>query len=185
MSSTISIVENLCFTEQINMKIIESFLQETKEKMIVYLDLDGVITDFEKAFENLGQGTMEEVINRGGDSLFYALISGAGLEFWSQMEWTPDGRILWNFLKPHHPIILSAPFNNFDSINGKKIWVKRNLGNVPLILKRAKEKKELATPNSILIDDRPSNIKDWNENGGIGILHKNTKDTIKKLKKLL
>ena len=171
--------------EQINMKIIESFLQETKEEMIIYLDLDGVITDFDKAFESLGQGTPEEVHKRGGDSFFYALVGGAGLDFWSKMEWTPDGKLLWNFLKPYHPIILSAPINNFDSINGKKIWVKRNLGNVQLILKKSKEKKELATPNSILIDDRPSNIQSWKEHGGIGILHKNTDDTIKKLKKIL
>jgi hypothetical protein len=38
--------------------------------------------------------------------------------------------------------------------------------------------------NKILIDDRDSIIKDWVLNGGIGILHTSTEDTIEKLKKL-
>jgi len=36
-----------------------------------------------------------------------------------------------------------------------------------------------------LIDDLPRNIDPWIEAGGIGILHKNTEDTIKKLKKII
>jgi hypothetical protein len=43
-------------------------------------------------------------------------------------------------------------------------------------------KKQYANPNSILIDDTESVINDWNEAGGIGILHKNAKTTIETLK---
>jgi hypothetical protein len=33
----------------------------------------------------------------------------------------------------------------------------------------------------ILIDDRVDNVEQWRSQGGIGILHKNTADTIKQL----
>ena len=37
---------------------------------------------------------------------------------------------------------------------------------------------------NVLIDDRQSNIDAWESEGGIGILHKNARDTIKELKML-
>ena len=42
-------------------------------------------------------------------------------------------------------------------------------------------KYKFATKNSIIIDDTNSVIDDWNKAGGIGILHKDTISTIKKL----
>jgi hypothetical protein len=64
------------------------------------------------------------------------------------------------------------------------MWVERELPGVELILKYAKDKKDLSDSNSILIDDRLDNILGWRENGGIGIHHLNSKDTISQLKTL-
>ena len=44
-------------------------------------------------------------------------------------------------------------------------------------------KKNYAKKDSILIDDRISNINDWNAAGGIGILHTSTATTLDKLSK--
>ena len=41
-----------------------------------------------------------------------------------------------------------------------------------------------SSKNKILIDDKPETIDNWNNAGGIGILYKNTPDTLKQLKKL-
>ena len=38
--------------------------------------------------------------------------------------------------------------------------------------------------NHILIDDLPNTIEEWNNKGGIGILHTSAATTIKELKKL-
>ena len=46
------------------------------------------------------------------------------------------------------------------------------------------DKHKYAAPNHILIDDRMKAIGPWRKAGGIGILHKDTKDTIAKLKLL-
>lgn len=40
-----------------------------------------------------------------------------------------------------------------------------------LIICNSKDKSFLARPGHILIDDRASNIKEWTEAGGTGILH--------------
>ena len=48
----------------------------------------------------------------------------------------------------------------------------------------AKNKKDFAAPNNILIDDKPSTIDSWNAAGGIGILHTSAANTISQLKKL-
>jgi hypothetical protein len=39
--------------------------------------------------------------------------------------------------------------------------------------------------NSILVDDTKKKINGWRAAGGIGILHKNTKDTIKQLNEII
>ncbi len=66
---------------------------------------------------------------------------------------------------------------------GKRIWVKKNIPGTPLILAAAEAKKNYAKKDAILIDDRVSNINDWINAGGIGILHTSTSTTKDKLSK--
>lgn len=168
------------------MKAINYFLFESTQKYIIYLDMDGVICDWDKAVEALGHGPAEEVIRKRGDGFFWAMLANEGETFWANIEWTPDGKELWNYLKKYKPTILSAPTKSPTSRTGKHLWVKKHLGpDVKLILEDAKDKHLHAKPNAILIDDRESNISDWKKAGGIGILHKSTIDTLGQLSKLL
>jgi hypothetical protein len=100
------------------------------------------------------------------------------------MKWMPDGKQLWNYISPYNPTLLSAPSSQSESRLGKKLWVEKHLPEIKLILSKASDKKNYSKPFHILIDDRDSNIEDWRNKGGIGILHTSTFDTIKKLKKL-
>lgn len=67
--------------------------------------------------------------------------------------------------------ILTHPqWNSKYCLNEKIEWIKKylpffDLNN--LIMTRLKG--EVASENKILIDDNPKNLKDWEENGGIGI----------------
>ena len=79
---------------------------------------------------------------------------------------------------------MSSPSRADHSRMGKRIWRKRNLPSTKLILAYAANKQNYADPNSILIDDRKSNIDQWVKAGGIGILHTDTASTIEKLKEL-
>jgi len=168
------------------MKIINKFLQEAdQQSLTIYCDLDGVLVDFDKAVESLGYGTSDEISKRGGESLLWALVNKAGINFWVNAKWTSDGKELWNFVKPYRTIILSSPGRLTRAPKGKLLWVRRELGpGVLLILRQAKKKMELANEKSILIDDNLQNIMQWKKAGGIAILHKESKTTIDKLMKL-
>ena len=152
------------------------------KKYKIYCDMDGVLVDFERAYFELTGIDLEgqHVDNKS----FWAPINKAGTKFWSEMNWKSDGKELWDYIKQYKPKLLSAPSFEDSSRVGKHEWVERELYGVPLLLRSAKHKKDFADPNSILIDDRPDNITGWTENGGIGILHTSTIDTISQLKLL-
>ena len=158
---------------------------EENEKVMdykIYCDMDGVLADFESGYEKLTGIDLRGEFVKGDD--FWDPISKAGVGFWAGLKWMPDGQKLWNYLKPYKPDLLSAPSREDSSRIGKHVWVKHKIPGTKLILRYAKQKQELATPESILIDDRQVNIDQWEAAGGIGILHTSADNTIKQLKQL-
>jgi len=157
-------------------------IMKEKKKYKIYCDMDGVITDFIRGYREL---TGIDITGTHHDSEdFWDPIQKAGYDFWINLKWKPDGKKLWNYIKKYEPEILSSPSEDIESRIGKYDWVKRELPNTRLILRSSEHKKEFAGENKILIDDRESNKKKWEDVGGIGILHKTTDETIKKLKEL-
>jgi nicotinamide mononucleotide adenylyltransferase len=149
----------------------------------IYCDMDGVLVDFEKGYEELtGQDIKGQHVASSAD--FWGPISKAGAAFWIKLKWMPDGKQLWEYIKQYNPVLLSAPSREESSKIGKRVWVKRELPGVKLVLRSAERKQEFATPKSILIDDRKDNIERWKEAGGVGIYHTSAADTIQQLKKL-
>ena len=157
-------------------------IKEDKEQYQIYCDMDGVLTDFELGYEKLTGIDLKGEFQKGED--FWDPISKAGVGFWAGLQWMPGGKELWAYLKPFNPVLLSAPSREESSRIGKAVWVKHKIPGTKLILRYAKQKQQLATPESILIDDRQINIDQWEAAGGIGILHTSTSNTIEQLKKL-
>jgi 5'(3')-deoxyribonucleotidase len=149
-------------------------------KYRIFCDLDGVIIDFNQGYKDLTNITLDKSEHRS-DSKFWEPIEKAGYDFWINLKWMSDGHILWNFISPYNPTILSAPSRQVESRIGKHDWVNRELPGTPLILRSAKHKKDFAAPDAILIDDRPENIEGWIQEGGKGILHTSAEETINEL----
>jgi len=161
-------------------------LGQLNEKVMdykIYCDMDGVLVDFESGYEKL-TGIDLKGEYRPDVEDFWKPIEQAGVKYWASLKWMPDGKQLWSYIKPYTPELLSAPSKSESSKIGKYVWVKNNLPGTKLILRYASRKKELATPESILIDDRQVNIDQWEAAGGIGILHTSADDTIQQLQKL-
>ena len=156
-----------------------------KKDYKIYCDMDSVICDWVKAYEELELSDKDfddwssEV---GPEEAWKQIEEKGGEEFWSEMDWMPDGKELWDYIKKYNPTILSTPARYEESKTGKHKWIKRELGDIPTIL--TKDKHDYADENSILIDDFDKKINNWKGAGGIGILHTDTKDTIKQLKEL-
>lgn len=150
----------------------------------LFVDLDGVLVDFDKGYLQLTGHFPTSYEKIHGKEKFWGPIEKMGAPFWFNLPWTKDGKDLWKYVKKYNPTILSAPSQDPQSTLGKKIWLKKHLPNAKYILVPAKDKQLYAKPNHILIDDWDRNINQWKDSGGIPILHKSTTDTIKQLKKL-
>lgn len=151
----------------------------------IYCDMDGVIADFDNRFKEYSGYSPKYFKDMWGVDEFWKIIDEGGVEFWSYMDWMPDGRELWAFIKSYKPSLLSAPSREESSREGKKIWVQREIPGTELLLSPAYEKQKYANPKSILIDDRESNIYEWKNAGGIGIFHTSAQSSIKELKKYI
>lgn len=160
----------------------------------VFLDMDGVLTDFTGACEKLSEHMM--VWYAADRERFWKHITAAGTDFWSDMPWMTGGRELHSFLKSSelHPTILSAlpsPERKIAMVNarkGKKEWLKKEMGTLyanNAILCFRPEKALQSGVSRILIDDNQDNIREWEEAGGTAILHKNTNRTIRCLGKIV
>jgi hypothetical protein len=118
-------------------------------------------------------------------------------DFWANLEFQPGGKELWDAIAPYTPNILSAPSVDFtlprnqqldpefnQAIQGKKMWISKNLYNVgEEIFVPAAQKATFAAPKHILIDDMFKNTTAWKASGGIAILHKDSSKTLSILKK--
>ena len=128
--------------------------------------------------------TPEEYRDQYDNDRFWNLIKKGGVGYWAGMDWMPDGKRLWSFVKHLNPTILSAPSREEESRIGKHLWIKRHIPGTKTILTFAHNKKNHAGENHILIDDRAKNIEEWESQGGIGILHTDAFSTIAKLKEI-
>jgi hypothetical protein len=170
------------------------FSPEPVEEMKLFLDMDGVLTDFTGACEKLGDDMMFWYSN--DREFFWKKITSAGIEFWSEMSWMPGGKELHGFLRSSAPCptILSAlpgPERKKALTNareGKIKWIRKELGAPyaeTAILCYRPEKALQSGAARVLIDDNSENIREWEDAGGIGILHRNANRTIRCFSKIL
>jgi len=162
----------------------------------VYVDLDGVIVDWQSGFKRISGGlTGDEYETKYGKVPSMELIKSQGVEWWANLEWMPDGKDLWKHINDNfvNVKILTATGRpgGYTSMarKGKEIWMKNNLPGFPdkdkIIVGRKGEKAQFSKPGDILIDDTPKNVDDWIQAGGIGILHKNAMSTMSKLREYI
>lgn len=144
--------------------------------------MDGVLVDFMSRVR-----AVDPTINEGvKDEILWPIVNAIP-NFWENLKWLPDGQQLWDHIKGMDPVILSAPSrNDLRSPSGKLAWIHQHLGfDTHWVFTRASKKMLLARPDAVLIDDFDKNIKAWRKAGGIGILHKNTEDTLKQLNQVM
>ncbi|MBE3087011.1 MAG: hypothetical protein IMZ64_12440 [Bacteroidetes bacterium] len=156
--------------------------------MKLFVDCDGVLTNFDKAVQALGPEVAKGLSDDAPETdkqVMYDAIEKAGESFWSKMEWTPNGKELWEVVKNFNPVLLSSPGRFSAAPSGKILWVKNNLPGTTLFL--SENKSDYVDPYelSVLIDDMKKNIGAWEEAGGEGILHTSTADTERKFLELL
>ena len=164
---------------------------DDKKNYKIYVDMDGVVADFDKRFTDLAGMSPSEFESKNGKNAFWDFIDVKHkLAFWVGIPPMSDAQSLMDYVSKHDYEMLTAPSIKKESLMGKGLWI-RNWANKGLFpskpkvnYKPAKNKHHFAAPNHILIDDKQSTIDSWNAAGGIGILHTSAGNTINQLKKL-
>lgn len=156
--------------------------------MKVYIDMDGVLTDFHGAMEKFFNIKPGEIVYELGNwdtcdkAAKYLGLSGNQfwgdftIDFWSGMGWTIDGKMiletLINSFGEENCIIMSSPANAI-SAHGKIEWLQRCLpkfykdGRFAL----ARAKHMFAHPDALLIDDGDHNHYKFIAHKGQSILY--------------
>ena len=167
-------------------------LEEQESEYKVYLDMDGVVANFDKRFEDLSGMKPREFEEKYGKSKFWDFIDEENkVSFWVGIPEMDGAKKLVDYVKKYNYELLTAPSVKKQSYLGKILWVRNHsdlLGGKPRInFKKAKEKHEVKselTKNDILIDDRADTIGRWEANGGTGIVYNSADQVINDLKKL-
>lgn len=159
----------------------------------LYLDMDGVVADFDAKVQEI-LGYAKEPYARYPDEDWRKILEYP--RFYGDLPLCKDALHLVTIcLHIAHVNNMDIKFltaiprdNDFPwAFHDKVYWAKEHFPNIPVWFgPYSHDKKIHAKPKDILIDDRVVNITEWNEVGGIGILHKGDVDaTIRILRELV
>lgn len=157
--------------------------------MKIYLDMDGVLTDFEGRYVELFGVRPEET--RAGHKHFWdnwnTFVQGNNFE---TLDWNKGAVELLAYvasLKVPVEILSSSGGGDLhDVVVPQKLkWLEsRGIPYKANIVPGGAKKAEYAGPWNILIDDTQRVIDTYRKSGGTAILHKEVSDTIEQLSRL-
>lgn len=160
-----------------------------------YLDMDGVIADFDGRFKEYTGLTPKEYKNKYSEKEFYKVINKGAHKFWAEMNWTPFGHKIWDKIKDYNVSVLSSPGHFFQAKEGKIDWLSKHIGSIKVDFKLSGEKHTILDDRSIpqeerkyhiLIDDHYSNLDPWMAAGGqaIKVTPTNTSVVVNKIQSI-
>jgi 5'(3')-deoxyribonucleotidase len=160
------------------------YSETTNNKLIIFLDMDGVLVDFFAGIKKELNLPIETEASIGvknvwtaaamSEKQFWQKIQKGGSKFWSNLpiySWSKNLIILLEKKFGKEQIfILSSPTLDASSAKGKKEWILKHLPEYKRKLILTSEKYLLAAPNRILIDDSEAQISHFIDWQGKGIL---------------
>jgi len=147
----------------------------------IYLDLDGVMADFDRHFLELFGMESKDL----DDPTLWKKINGYG-KFFLELPLCPGAMDFFETIRARNPIVLTAcPKTNYQvAAIQKREWVREHLGTDIQVLPVLGGKNKVLfmhKKGDILIDDFEKNCIPWREHGGEAIVHRNFEYTRKQL----
>lgn len=156
----------------------------------IYLDMDGVIADFETEYKNMfGELPEETRVKKGMPEFVVRWNQIISTGIFRRLQKMPDAEILLEHLKTvSSPVYILSSTSDIEShgpVQEQKLeWLKNENILYPAVLVPGKRfKQHYATKHSLLIDDTEVNVTQWLDNGGQGIVHTSASETIKEMSK--
>lgn len=152
----------------------------------LYIDLDGVLADFDAHYRNV----FGNELNRRGPEPpdMWDNIRSRGTPWFQELPLIPGALDFWRDIQLYSPKILSGcnPEEIPDAHYQKRRWVNRYLGySVELYTCRSRDKCEFARPGDVLVDDWHKYRHLWEKKGGIFILHTDFLTSLGKIRQYL
>lgn len=156
----------------------------------VFIDLDGVISDFSGKVLEISKGRNGTPEYTKGMMWKDIYRYNANVEpFFESLPKMPGADQLVGFIKnnfENYTFLTATGSTPKDAPQQKRNWVNKMYPGVRVItVGTSAQKAVYANPQAILIDDREASISPWRRAGGFGILHVNIKQTINELNKVL
>jgi 5'(3')-deoxyribonucleotidase len=158
-----------------------------KIEPIIYLDMDGVCTDFAAAGIRVNGYRPEEILVRWENNFkeeffpyivmgidrddYWQAIAAQGETFWYNLEAYPWFEKLYTSLCQIAPVIfLSSSTRTPSCLSGKLKWLQARFGPAFQDYIFTAHKQQLANPGALLIDDYEVNVNKFKQAGGNSIL---------------
>jgi 5'-nucleotidase len=165
------------------------------ENRTVYVDMDGVIADFDAYYEHLFGINPKHAKDKIPDGDLWKNINDYGrVRFFSELPWITGSEEMWKFISDnflHVKILTALGKSDFDGKNrlGKRTWLQNHIpslmDNDIIMVANKHKKRHYSRSGDIIIDDRDIVVDEWAHKGGIGILFKSAPETIERLRQYI
>jgi len=151
-------------------------------KKLLYIDLDGVLADFDGGYEKLF-GVRPDQDNYEPPDMWDNIRSQKA--FYRDLPEMPGMHDLWKELTKFDPdatILTGVPYSIPDVAKQKRDWVLEHLGpTVDVIPCRSIDKHKYGVPGDILVDDRLKYSNIWTNMGGLFVHHVDNLTTVRRV----
>jgi hypothetical protein len=160
----------------------------------IYLDMDGVLCDFNKRFEEMfsyNPGSEALASERDRKEFSPNWRHFVDTKQFATLDWFPGGRELIQYVEslriPIEILSSSGGIKNHSEVRDQKTsWLRARGLLYPInIVPGRRIKKYFSYQGNVLIDDTADVIEEFNQGPGKAILHKDVNETIKALESLL
>jgi hypothetical protein len=149
----------------------------------LFLDLDGVLADFEAGAHALLHMSPQQYQDRHGPGAFWKKLATAP-DFYGSLMLMPDARMLMDAVRHVDPIILTGlPIGKWAEPQ-KRAWVERHFPGLQVITTLARNKPRYCSPEDVLVDDQERHREGWEAAGGVFVHHTDAGSTCAQLNKL-
>jgi len=146
----------------------------------LFLDLDGVLADFDRGAEDLLGMPAAQFEKRFGIKEFWRRLAKAP-EFYARLPLLPDARVLFDAVEHLTPTILTGlPLGKWAAPQ-KVAWAAEHFPGVPIITCMARDKHKHMKRGDVLVDDRENHRAAYEGAGVVFVHHKSAEDSISKL----
>ena len=149
----------------------------------LWLDVDGVMADFDTAFVQLTGIDSQTYEDQHGSKAFWKTIR-EHTNFFGTLPLMPGALDLYNAVKHLRPLFLTGcPFGDWAE-HQKFGWRDKYFPGTPMITCLSRNKRSFCQPGDVLVDDITKYQHLWEQSGGTFVLHTSAESTIQQLKEL-